>query len=143
MYTFGMEKQMPKVAVNVFVIKDGMLLLGKRKKGAGNGFWALPGGHLEFGESLIVGAKRELEEETGLTARVTFENMVNDYSAGDGTHYVHINFLAHDVSGAPEVREPEKCYEWKWFLLDVLPENIFIGHRRVIPAFLNKTSFVD
>lgn len=138
-----MDKPRAKVATNVFVVKDKKLLLGKRKNTAGDGFWGLPGGHLEYMESLISCAKRELEEETGLTADLTFENIVNDPLKDDNTHYIHINFLAHNVIGEPQLMEPNKCYEWKFFSLNKLPENIFIGHRKIIPAFLEKIIFVD
>jgi hypothetical protein len=39
--------------------------------------------------------------------------------------------------------EPNKCYEWKYFSLDDLPEPIFIGHKKIIPAFIEKTVFID
>lgn len=58
----------PKVGVAVFVISDSKIVLGKRKNAHGQGAWASPGGHLEFGETLEACAKRELLEETGLIA---------------------------------------------------------------------------
>jgi len=138
-----MEKPIIKVAVNVFVIKDNKILLGKRKHVKSDGFWGLPGGHLESMESLIGGAKRELEEETGLTANLIFESIVNDPLSEDNTHYVHINFLADEVEGEPRIMEPNKCYEWRWFLLSELPLNLFLGHRDTIKTFLNKEGFAD
>ena len=138
-----MDKQRPKVGVNVIVVKDNMLLLGQRRNTAGDGDWGLPGGHLEFGESAIDGAKRELLEETGLTANLEFTNIVNDPLVDKNTHYIHLNFLASNVVGEPTLVEPEKCYEWKFFPLNDLPLNIFIGHAKIIPAFINKFTFVD
>ncbi|MCX6755773.1 MAG: NUDIX domain-containing protein [Candidatus Nomurabacteria bacterium] len=105
------------------------------------GDWGLPGGHLEFGESAISGAKRELFEETGLVADLEFSNVVNDPM--ENVHYIHLNFLASNVVGEPTLVEPEKCYEWKFFPFDSLPSNIFIGHAKIIPAFINKIIFVD
>lgn len=58
-----------KIGVNIFVIKDEKLLLGKRKNVYGDGSWALPGGHLEHGEEIKHAGKRELFEETNLTAK--------------------------------------------------------------------------
>ncbi|MFA6445801.1 MAG: NUDIX domain-containing protein [Candidatus Paceibacterota bacterium] len=138
-----MDKQKPKVAVNIFVIKDNKLLLGKRRSTAGDGSWGLPGGKLEFMEHLIAGAKRELEEETSLIADLAFENIVNDPCDVDSTHFLHINFLANNIIGEPKLMEPNKCYEWKYFSLDDLPEPIFIGHKKIIPAFIEKTVFID
>ncbi|MFA7252468.1 MAG: NUDIX domain-containing protein [Candidatus Paceibacterota bacterium] len=141
-----MKIERPKVGVNVFVIKDNKLLLGKGKNVFGDGYWGLPGGHLEGGESMTGGAKRELKEETGLTAdKLTFLNVINDPPIDEGGHYVHVGFLAEDVQGEPRLTEPDKCSELKWFDLNDLPqeEEIFIGHRKQIAAFLNKIVFVD
>jgi 8-oxo-dGTP diphosphatase len=139
-----MEKLRPKVAVNVFVIKNGKILLGQRKNAAGDGDWGLPGGHLEFMEHLTQGAKRELEEETGIKAiKLTFLHMINDPRTEDNSHYLHIDFIAEEYKGEPQLMEPDKCYEWKWFGFSDLPKNIFLGHQKSIKSFLDKTTLVD
>ena len=138
-----MQKQYTRVAVNVFVVRDGQLLLGKRKT-TGDGSWGLPGGHVEYMESLVDAAARELAEETGLVANeLVFNNFVNEPDQENGTHYVHVNFVAKGFSGEPQLMEPDKCYEWQWFELDNLPENIFHGHRLCVPAFLEHSPFND
>ncbi len=43
-----MEK--PGVGVVAIVVRDGKVLLGKRKNTAGAGQWGMPGGNLEFNE---------------------------------------------------------------------------------------------
>ncbi len=138
-------QQKPKiiVAVNAFVVRDDKILLGKRKGAVGAGFWGVPGGKLNFFESLVDCAKRELFEETGLVAnQLTFLHMVNDPRGEDNSHCIHIGFLAEDVVGEPETKEPEKCEGWQWFPLDNLPE-IFLGHRRLIPTIKNGEIIVD
>lgn len=135
-----MEKY-PKIGVNVFVIKDKKVLLGKRI-GIGQGTWCLPGGHLEWGESLKDGAMRELEEETGIQCNdLEFLHVVNDPLKE--THYIHIDFFAKEWTGMPKVMEPDKCAEWGWFDIDNLPDPIFIGHQKLFPAFKNQIKFVD
>lgn len=59
----------PRAAVAVTVWRDEALaevLLVKRGQEPGKGTWSLPGGKLEFGESLSEGAARELAEETNI-----------------------------------------------------------------------------
>jgi len=56
----GKNQQVPRVGVNVFVVKKNRLLLGKRKNCYGAGEWGLPGGHLEFREGLKAGAKKRI-----------------------------------------------------------------------------------
>lgn len=61
----------PIVGVGAVVLRHGRLLVVKRGNEPARGLWSVPGGRLEFGETLAEGALRELREETGLigTAR--------------------------------------------------------------------------
>lgn len=132
----------PKIGVNVFVFKDGKLLLGKRIGKTGYGTWCLPGGHFEWGETLVGAAARELEEETSIQSEdLQFLHLVNE--PRQDTHYVHIDFLAKNWHGEPKVMEPDKFAEWNWFDLNDLPDPIFVGHQKLIPAFMQKITFQD
>jgi 8-oxo-dGTP diphosphatase len=53
------DEQRPRVGVGVIVVKNGLVLIGKRKGSHGEGQWAWPGGHLEYMESFLDCAKRE------------------------------------------------------------------------------------
>ena len=82
---------------------------------AGAGLYALPGGHLEFGESLENCAERELMEETGIAETsgacvVCWDNAV-DVDAG--YHYV-IGFVRLQTAQEPATMEPDKCEDWFW-----------------------------
>ena len=137
-----MELRVPKIGVNVFVLNEGKLLLGKRKGKRGYGTWSLPGGHFEYGESFTAAAKRELEEETGIKAEaLKFVQLINQPL--NDSHYVHINFLAKTWHGVPRCMEPNKFSEWRWFDLTNIPANIFIGHKQFFPALLDTISYVD
>ncbi len=92
---------------------------------------------MEPDEKMVDGAKRELEEETGLKGEVEFANLSNDDEKRENP-YLHVGFLAKNIQGEPKLMEPERFYEWRWFPLDDLPENIFIGHRKQVKAFLSK-----
>ncbi len=58
----------PIVAVLAVVIHDGKLLLVQRANPPDAGLWGVPGGKVEFGETLLAATERELFEETGITA---------------------------------------------------------------------------
>jgi len=140
-----MEKEYPRVAVTVFVIRDEKVLLGRKNGKIGYGSWGLPAGKLEFYESLEDCARRELEEETGLICdKMTFLHLNNDPLPNDDqTHWLSAGFLAEGVVGEPKLLEPDKCAEWKWFPLDNLPKDLWLGHKKSFPAYLKKARLVD
>ncbi|OQD73283.1 hypothetical protein PENDEC_c016G04861 [Penicillium decumbens] len=113
----------PKVGVGVFAINsEGKFLLGERKGSHGAGTWALPGGHLEFGESFEICAARELLEETGLQIHnLQFLTAVNSVFESENKHYITI-FMAGmvDAGAQPQNLEPEKCFGWEWVSWDEL-----------------------
>ena len=117
----------PRLGVGIFVVRDGLVLLGERRDAHGAGTWALPGGHLEFGETLLACAQRELMEETGLMAGgIVPGPYSNDVFADEGKHCVTLFVIATDVAGTPTVREPEKCAQWRWVLWNELPDPLFL-----------------
>jgi 8-oxo-dGTP diphosphatase len=116
------------VAVLIFDLQRESILLGRRKNAHGEGDWGLPGGHLEFGESLEECAIREVEEETGLQIQEPkFLGITNDHFVKEGKHYISIFMkVIAPLTQSPEVREPEKVSAWQWHRLDNLPSNLFL-----------------
>ena len=116
----------PKIGVGVCVIKDGKVLLGKRLNAHGQGTWAFPGGHLEFGESVTDCARREVTEETGLQiSNIRRGPYTEDLFIAENKHYITLIMIADWQAGEPSVLEPEKCQEWRWFEWENLPEPLF------------------
>ncbi|OAL38970.1 hypothetical protein AYO20_01721 [Fonsecaea nubica] len=80
-----LASSVPRIGVAVFILHTDLksqkpkFLLGKRLGSHGAGTWALPGGHLEFGESFEECAAREVCEETGLdVGEMEFLTATND-----------------------------------------------------------------
>mmetsp|Transcript_12333 Transcript_12333/g.18486 ORF Transcript_12333/g.18486 Transcript_12333/m.18486 type:complete len:315 (-) Transcript_12333:16-960(-) len=106
-----------RVGVGCIVIKDpDLVLIGLRKGSHGAGKWALPGGHLEVGESFAQCASRELKEETGMDIpKFRYASVTNDTDAGSGKHYVTVFMKGRlEKEIEPILMEPNKCSEWKW-----------------------------
>lgn len=119
-----MEEQRPKVGIGVMISRDGKVLLGKRKSKNGFGTYAWPGGHLEYKESIVGCAKREVREETGMEIKnVRFLRLLNIID--QDRHYADIAMIADWESGEPKVLEPEKCEGWDWYDPNKLPEPLF------------------
>lgn len=116
-----------KVGVGVIVVKDGRVLIGKRKGAHGEDTWSFPGGHLEFGETWEECAVREAREEAGLEiADVSFAAATNDIMPADGKHYITIYMLARRHAGEVLLCEPDRCERWEWRMWDDLPQPLFI-----------------
>jgi 8-oxo-dGTP diphosphatase len=93
----------PKLMVDVVVpSEEGHILLIRRGTDPYEGYWALPGGFVEVGETLETAAAREAEEETGLEVEII--RLVGVYSDPDRDprgHNVSCAYLARVQSGEP------------------------------------------
>ena len=84
----------------IVCFKDDEVLLIKRGNPPRKGEWSIPGGRIEFGESEIDAALRELSEETGIKA--TIEKKINQVEVNfEGFNYILHNYKAVWVSGKP------------------------------------------
>jgi 8-oxo-dGTP diphosphatase len=132
----------PKVGIGVMVVKEGKYLMGKRKGSHGEGEYACPGGHLEFGESIAECCKREVKEETGMEIdNIRFVRFLNFKT--EGKHYADVMMISDWKSGEPQVLEPEKCEGWDWYDLDNLPKPLFGTLSSGIEAIRTGKTFFD
>ncbi len=135
-----------KIYVGSFVInKKGQLLMGLRRDEMDKGNWAVPGGHLDVGDTLEECALRELQEETGLVADDAIQfSQVEQPMTLSNKHYLHFGFIIKDFEEKPVINgEPEDIERWEWFDIQELPPNIAPSQREMILKFLklNKVVF--
>jgi 8-oxo-dGTP diphosphatase len=112
----------PKVGVGVMILKDGKVLMTKRKGSHGAGEYSFPGGHLEYMESFEDCAVRETREECGLEIKNIKFSYLTNVKKYAPKHYVHIGLVAEWASGEPQTLEPDKAETWEWFDLNNLPD---------------------
>lgn len=137
------NNQAPKAGIGVMVLKDGKVLLAKRKGSHGDGEYAFPGGHLEFWESFERCAKREAREEAGIEIdNVRFLFLANIKKYG-GKHYIHIGLIGDWKGGVPKVLEPEKSETWGWYTLENVPEPLFEMCRLSFESYKTKQNYFD
>ena len=108
-----------------------------------NGFWGLPGGYVDPGESVAQAAAREVLEETGWSVEVGRlvgvysdpARQVIDYGGGDRVQAVNLCFEALALEPG-EPTTPEETLEIGFFVWNALPEPFVPIHTvRVEDAF--------
>lgn len=83
----------PEVCVGAVVVDAEELLLVRRGRGPAAGFWSVPGGRVERGETLAEAVVREVLEETGLEV-VCGDLLGWVERIGDEHHFVILDFAA-------------------------------------------------
>jgi len=114
------------VSAGAMIVNDsGEILLAKRSQNAKNerGCWEVPGGAVEFGETLDAAIKREIYEELGVNIEIIEQFPAeNHLIPEEKQHWVATTFLAKLNPGEqPKIMEPHKCDAIGWFSLDNLP----------------------
>ncbi len=129
----SVDKKIPKVGIGVIIIRDNKILLLKRKNAHGQGTWSMPGGHLEFGESLENCAVRETEEETSIKITdVKFKAITNDIFKKENKHYITIWMEGKYLSGEPKINANYEMSEVGWFDLKKLPQPLFLPFKNLL-----------
>ncbi|MBU1111748.1 MAG: NUDIX domain-containing protein [archaeon] len=134
----------PRVGVGVMVIRDNKILLGLRHSDPdkasselhGEGTWSMPGGKVDWHQTIEESARRELEEETSLKANRMKLISVTDEIVHDN-HFVTNGFICTDFEGDVQVMEPDEIVEWRWFGLSELPQNLFPPCLKIVKNFFS------
>ena len=130
--------QIPKVGVGIVCLRGQDVLLIRRAKPPKQGEWSLPGGRLEWGETLQAAALRELREETGVSAKLTglidvVDGLFRDGQGALRDHYVLVDYAARWLSGEPI--GASDALEARFFSLEAIDElGLWAETARVIRA---------
>jgi len=127
-------RRSPSLAVDIIIFLNNKLVLIRRGREPFKDFFALPGGFVEYGETVENAAIREAKEETGL--EVTKLTLLGVYSKPDRDprgHTVSIVFHGRG-NGTPKAGDDAK----ELFLFDInhIPNNLAFDHNRIIRDFL-------
>ncbi len=104
----------PQLAVSAAIFRGQDVLLVRRARSPAKGFYSLPGGRVEFGESLHVALHREVDEETGLKIEIAGLAGWREVlpGAGGGGHYLIMSFAARWTGGEPVLNEELDDFKW-------------------------------
>ncbi|HJD62061.1 MAG TPA: NUDIX hydrolase [Rickettsia endosymbiont of Degeeriella rufa] len=125
----------PRVGIGIILFNSkNEILLGKRISSHGESTYGNPGGYLEFGETFEECIIREVLEETNLIIKdPKFLAVTNDVFEKEQKHYILISLKAHCLNEhALQNLEPHKVESWQWFVLDKLPDNLFLPLQKLI-----------
>ncbi|WP_372781673.1 NUDIX domain-containing protein [Phenylobacterium sp.] len=124
----------PRVGVGALITDDaGRVLLVLRRRAPEAGHWGIPGGKVDFGESVAETCAREIREELGVEIAVgDLVCLVDQIDRAEGTHWVAPVFGARIVEGEPSNREPDALAEIGWFEVGDLPAPLTLSTRRAL-----------
>ncbi|MCL4478011.1 MAG: NUDIX hydrolase [Deltaproteobacteria bacterium] len=126
------EYKNPVPTVDIIIETDNKLILIERKNPPYG--WAIPGGFVDYGESLETAAQREALEETSL--EVSLIEQFYTYSAPSRDpryHTITTVFIARPFKGEPKAEDDAKSL--KLFTQHDLPDNIAFDHRMVLQDY--------
>ena len=130
-------------AVFLILVKDNKILLLRRANtGHMDGHYSMIAGHLEPGETLREGMKREALEEASLEIALEDLKLNNVIHRVEDTR-VDYFFTAENWTGEPKIMEPHKCDDLSWFDLDNLPENTIYYIREAIENYKKDKRYSD
>lgn len=108
-----MDFKRPAVTTDAVIVKEGKIVLIKRKNDPYKGMWALPGGFVDYGERVEDACVREALEETSLNVELLA--LLGVYSAPDRDprgHTVGVIYIARPSGG--ELKAADDAAEAKW-----------------------------
>jgi ADP-ribose pyrophosphatase YjhB (NUDIX family) len=110
----------PQLAVSAAIFRDDRILLVRRARSPAKGFYSLPGGRVEFGETLHAALHREVDEETALKIEIIGLAGWREVVPGTtgGGHYLIMSFAARWASGEPVLND--ELDDFKWLKPDAL-----------------------
>ncbi len=124
----------PLPTVDIIIETPGGIVLIKRKNPPYG--WALPGGFVDYGESLEEAALREAKEETGLDIELI--RQFHTYSAPDRDERFHTITTVYIARAEGTPRAADDAKEARVFTRENLPDDIAFDHRDILNDYFNK-----
>lgn len=113
------DRPVTEVAAGILLDAEGRYLLGQRPKGKPYaGYWEVPGGKLEAGESVFDALKRELKEELGVVIQSSQELTILEHDYPHAYVRLHVSVI-RQWSGVPRGCEGQ-ALSWE-YVTDATP----------------------
>ena len=112
---------------------EGIILVKRKNPPFG---WAIPGGFVDYGETLEDAVCREMKEETGLD--VTLVRQFHTYSDPHRDPRHHTISTVYIAASAGRPKAGDDAEEVEIFTEDSLPEDIVFDHRKVLEDYFKE-----
>lgn len=103
--------------------------------------WSIPGGEVEFWETVISAIIRETAEEVNIRVapgNIRHIGYIDNRIVDDKQHWLAEIFASHTWFGDIQNMEPEKCQAIAWFSIDKLPDNITFVAAKAVELYKSK-----
>ena len=127
-----------RTATAIIIFSHDKILLIKRATVPFKGYWALPGGRVDPGETVEQTIVREVKEETGLDVAVVSKiGEYHEQGVQDGVEYNYYPacFLVKTIGGEIKKQESE-IEEIKLFSLNEIPEALAFEHAKMVKDYV-------
>lgn len=126
------------VGCGAFIVNEkNEVLLQLRNKEPEKKHWCIPGGRLEMFETFEEAVKRETKEETGVDIEIIkLLGICNHIVRNENSHWVSPSYLCKITQGQPQIKEPTKHLDMRWFPINNLPDNITITTKETVKNYL-------
>jgi ADP-ribose pyrophosphatase YjhB (NUDIX family) len=123
----------PLLTVDAIIEIEGGIILIKRKNPPPG--WAIPGGFVDYGESLEDAACREAKEETSLDIKLIRQFHTYSKPGRDPRHHTVSTIFIAAASGTPVAADDAK--EIGIFTRDSLPKDLAFDHRQILEDYFS------
>lgn len=127
------EFRNPLPTVDIIIEYRGGIILVKRRNPPSG--WAIPGGFVDYGETLEGAAVREAGEETGLAVRLV--RQFHSYSSPDRDPRFHTISTVFIALGEGDMKAGDDAAEAAVFTKNTMPQDIAFDHKAILDDYFN------
>ncbi|MEW6607678.1 MAG: NUDIX hydrolase [bacterium] len=126
------KNPIPTVDIIIELEDKGIILINRKNPPYG---WAIPGGFVDYGESLEQTAVREAKEETSLDVHLIKQFHTYSNPERDPRHHTITTVYLARATGTPKADDDAK--EIGVFTQETLPQNLAFDHKKILQDYFN------